>query len=284
MARNDGVITLQQALAAGLTRHQVKGRLRTGRWTRLYPGVYVATDRAVDAAVTLRAAVHAAGDSAVAHGLSAAWWHGLLTHPPRLHYVTIPHSRRITKAEGRRIRHRDIHKHDVTTVRGLPVTGLPLTILEAAVDHPRGSVFLDRALQTHTTLDALRRVHERNRGRAGARAAEVLLQAAGEGGASAAERLLHRLLRRADIGGWQPHVRSIGYEIDVAFIRERVAIEVDGWAWHRDAARFRSDVDRQNALMNAGWLVLRFTWHHLANEPDRVLREIRSALARQGRL
>lgn len=35
----------------------------------------------------------------------------------------------------------------ISTVRGLRVTGLPLTVVEAAVELDDGSVFLDRALQ-----------------------------------------------------------------------------------------------------------------------------------------
>lgn len=161
------------------------------------------------------------------------------------------------------------------------MTCVPLTILEAAVVHPKGSEFLDRALQKHTSLGILWDVHERNRGRTGATAAEKLLRAAGEGGASEAERLLIRLLRKAGIRGWRTHVKCLGYEIDVAFVNERVAIEVDGWAWHRDADRFNRDLARQNALVNSGWHILRFSWHQLASEPERVLRDIRAALSQR---
>ncbi|MGI8814055.1 MAG: endonuclease domain-containing protein [Pseudonocardia sp.] len=51
------------------------------------------------------------------------------------------------------------------------------------------------------------------------------------------------------------------YRVDFAFPVARLVVEVDGWAWHSDAARFRSDRARQNALVLAGWAVLRF---HLA--------------------
>jgi len=35
-----------------------------------------------------------------------------------------------------------------------------------------------------------------------------------------------------------------------------------------------------NALTAAGWTVLRFTWHDLHQAPDRVVREVRTALRR----
>ena len=59
----------------------------------------------------------------------------------------------------------------------------------------------------------------------------------------------------------------------------RIAIEVDGWAWHVDVERFQADRRRQNALVNAGWTVLRFTWHDLTADPERVIAQIRAALA-----
>ncbi|MFF0816960.1 endonuclease domain-containing protein [Rhodococcus sp. NPDC003318] len=136
-------------------------------------------------------------------------------------------------------------------MRGLRVTELPLTVLESAVELRDGAALTDRALQRHTTLPVLVAVHERNRGRTGARAAAQLLHSAGAGGHSEAERMLLQLLRSWGLTGWRPHVTSCGYEIDVAFTDARIAIEVDGWAWHRDVDRFNRDAKRQNVLVNA---------------------------------
>jgi very-short-patch-repair endonuclease len=40
------------------------------------------------------------------------------------------------------------------------------------------------------------------------------------------------------------------------------------------------DAVRQNALVNDGWTVLRFTYHRLIREPDAVIAEVRRALRR----
>lgn len=280
MSNQDGVITRAQAVAAGMSSSGVNRRLASGEWQRLECGVYLRADRAQTPRVRLRSAVYGAGPRTVAHGPSAAWWHGLLDRAPHRHSVSIPRSLAVRNRPGVCLRRRDLHSADVTTYRHLPVTAVPLTVLEAAVDLPNGSVFLDRALQRSTTLPVLEAAHRRNLGRHGSAAATRLLSVAAEGGASEAERMLHRLLRREGVTGWKVHVVSCGYEIDVAFIRQRVAIEVDGWAWHRDAARFNSDVDRQNVLVNAGWHMLRFTWHQLTNDPAGVVAQVRRALHR----
>lgn len=125
------------------------------------------------------------------------------------------------------------------------------------------------------------RAHCRNLGRRGSAAAAALLVAAADRAASQAERLLVRLLRDARITGWVLGHGWEGYVIDVAFPRLRVAIEVDGWAWHTAPERFVRDRQRQNALVNGGWHVLRFSWHDLTQQPAAVLAAVRAGLASQ---
>jgi very-short-patch-repair endonuclease len=165
-------------------------------------------------------------------------------------------------------------------IRGLWVTSVPLTVLEAAVAlGERGSELMDRALQGRVRFDVLHRVHCRNLGRRGATAAGRLLVAAADRAASAAERKLTTLLRAARITGWRQHYLIGAYEVDLAFPDQRVAVEVDGWAWHHDAHTFRNDRRRQNGLVLAGWMVLRFTWYDLTRRGGHVVAEICAALA-----
>ncbi|MBB3037015.1 hypothetical protein [Hoyosella altamirensis] len=146
--------------------------------------------------------------------------------------MTTPRSTSPVRRRGVQVRHRDLHTADLTMHRHLPLTALPLTVIEAAVLLDDAAV-VDRALQQRiVTLGELDSAHERNKGRRGSKTAAKLLKTARSGGASEGERLLHRLLREAGITGWKPHVRACGFEIDVAFDTQRVAIEVDGWAWH----------------------------------------------------
>ncbi|UTM37483.1 DUF559 domain-containing protein [Rhodococcus pyridinivorans] len=280
MARQDGVVTRDQAVRCGLSIAIIDHYVRSGEWVSLVPGVYLRADRERTPSVHLRAAVYGAGRAATAWGPSAAWWHGILDRPPARYFVTVPHGRAIVRNGNVHLRRRDLPADDIVTVRRLRVTGVPLTVLEAAVELKEGSVLMDRALQRHTSLALLERSHRRNPGRRGSRAAEKLLCTARDGGHSQAERIFHRLLRQAGFTGWRAHVMSCGYEIDVAFEAERVAIEIDGWVWHRDADRHCHDIERQNVLINAGWHVLRFTWHMLTQDPDGVVRRIRAALGR----
>lgn len=139
---------------------------------------------------------------------------------------------------------------------------------------------MDSALQRNVELPALWKAHLNNKGRHGSPAARRLLRAAEDGTRSAAERLLARLLRQAGIAGWKANHWVAGYKVDYAFPDAKLILEVDGWAFHSDADVFNHDRVRQNALILAGFQVLRFTWLDLTEYPDRVIAQIAHALAR----
>ncbi len=118
-----------------------------------------------------------------------------------------------------------------------------------------------------------------NTGRYGSPAAAGCPGAAADGARSQAERLLVELLRNAGITGWRTNYPVGGYKVDVAFPGPKVAIEVDGWAFHTDTEVFQQDRKRQNTISLLGWQLLRFTWLDLTEYPDRVLALIRTAIS-----
>ena len=93
----------------------------------------------------------------------------------------------------------------------------------------------------------------------------------------------HLLARTS--GNWVPNyaVRDergqIVAEIDFADPELKIAIEVDGRAFHSDRRSFERDRKRQNMLVTRGWIVLRFTWERLVNDPEGVLAEVAAVLA-----
>jgi very-short-patch-repair endonuclease len=279
LAQQDGLITDEQARACGLTGRTVRRRVHDGGWVRPAPGVLLAgghpwTDRA-----RLRAAGMWVGRRGVLCGSAAAWWHGMLPAAPEVVDLTVGRRCGLRPREGLRLRHRDLDLRDVVEVGGLGLTARPLTVLETAAVLPHGSAFLDRALQRHVDFTAVYRAYCRNLGtHGGARVAELLMGAADRAD-SAAERVIVKLLRAAGITGWLLGVPFGRWTIDLAFPDAKVAVEVDGWAWHVDVDRFRADRRKGNALARAGWTVLRFTWHDLVNRPAYVVAEIRAALA-----
>ena len=275
LAQHDGVITRAQAAFCGLSGDTVDRSVRAGAWRTIHRGVYFVVDRPFTADARIRCAVWGAGPNAVLSGEAAAFWHGVIAEVPSIIEVTIPRKGR-SRAEGCRLRRRDIHSKDIVERRGLQVTSLELTVLEAAIGKAH---IMDRALQRHTDLGRLRQAHARNPGRTGAPEAKRLLKVAANGARSEGERLLIGEFRARKISGWVVNYRWGEYELDIAFLVEMVAIEIDGWAFHSDHDAFQRDRTRQNG-MSQSWTILRYTWADLTEDMDRVIVEILATLDR----
>ena len=67
-------------------------------------------------------------------------------------------------------------------------------------------------------------------------------------------------------------------EVDLAYPDLRIAIELDGRV-HLQEDVWERDQPRQNDLVLLGWTVLRFSWARFVKDPDRVIAEIRAAVA-----
>jgi very-short-patch-repair endonuclease len=285
LARQDGVIERQQAITQGVSQSQIRTRLQRGDWVRLHPGVFHSVEHELTTSAQIRAAVLWAGPRSYLSGAAAAWWWKLTDVAPATIRVITPRSSHLRSRPGVTVTRRALPFQDRTHCSALPVTGRALTALYGAVDLGRaGPAMLDRALQRSVTFAAVRQAHYRNLGCHGSRAAGQLLQIAADGSAAVSERLLIAALKAAGIRGWRVnHPLDLGTSTvvpDLTFVAERVLIEVDGWAWHSSPDRFLRDRQRQNALVEAGWTVLRFTWFDLTDRLGEVLDQIRRMLRR----
>ncbi len=271
--RQAGVITTAQAVTAGVSARTVRRRRRSGEWEVLHPGVHLVRGHRLTAEARIRAAwLWAGGERATVTGPAAAHWHRMLDRAPRDVEITVPRATHLRSRPGIALRRRDLTDRDRVEQDRLWVADKPLAALATTLT--AGSVFLDRALQRHVTLAALRRTHHRHLGEHGSPELGRLPAAAADGGESAAERLLVRLLREAGVTGWVLGHPFGPYRIDVAFPAQRVAVEVDGWAFHSDVARFQADRRKGNAITRDRWDLLRYTWHDLDGRPAECVREI----------
>lgn len=286
VARQAGVVSLAQAAAYGYSADRVRRRIREGRWRRLYPGVVLVgghrlTDEARVRAAWLWAARGGLGESAATvSGPAAAYWHGMLDRAPPAVDVATPSRPRGRSRPGVQTCMRVLPVDDIAVVRGLSVTNRGLAALETAVVRADGSAFLDRALQRHVPFVDVYAAYCRALGRHGSGDMGRLLIAAADRADSVAERIVVRLLRSAGVTGWVLGHPLGPYRIDLAFPAAKLAVEIDGWAWHVDKDRFVGDRRKQNTLVRAGWTVLRFTWHDLTGSPRSVVAQIVAALER----
>ena len=252
--------------------------LRDGHLVTLLPGVHVPASRADDLEVRLRA-LQAWRPDAVTTGAAAA----RMTFWPELpvHTVTAALPRLDCQPRGYRIERRRVPDDLVLEVGGLRVTTPALTALDLCTS--LGGEAIDAVLRSRwATLADLQRALEATAGRRGHAQRRRLLLDSRDEPWSEAEREAHRLLRAAGIEGWQTKVRVVVgpacYHLDIAFPQVRLALEIDGRAFHSDPASFERDRARQNDLVLAGWTVLRFTWRMLVEHPDAFVAAVLQAL------
>ncbi len=282
IAQQDGVLSRAQARQLGIPARTISDRVASGRWRSLYPGVYLVDGHRLTDAGRVIAGWLWAGPRSTIAGPTAAYWHGMLDRRLPRTDVVVPSTTKRKRPPGISVRRRDLDPADRVLVRGVASTSKGLAVLETAPVIHRGARFLDRALQKHIGFDELYDAYTRSMGARGMSAAGDLLVACADRADSAAERLQMRLLREAGLSGFVRAHPFGPFLIDVAFPDARLAIEVDGWAWHKDAEAFLNDRRKGNALVGAGWTLLRFTWADLTEFSDDVVRQIRAALLRAG--
>lgn len=281
------MVSIDEALAAGFTYRTIRTRVDRGSWARS------------GRAIILRD-LHHAGD------LATAWILHLHTGPAsslsgplalRLqgwdvpgddHLVLNPTDRRASIDLDVRVLRRDPGM--VVTRHGEPpmvprLDALIDTLIFRSAKEARE--LLDRALQRRwiqaADLNAAlaRRSGAGNRGQ---RRLSELRERAMSGSRSEAEQRMGALLRRSP-GRWIANyaVRDesgrILAEIDFADPHLRIAIEVDGRAFHSDRRSFERDRERQNMLTLRGWVILRFTWERIVYDPAGVIAEIEAVRA-----
>ena len=285
--RRQGIVARSEALAAGFSYDAISRRIASGQWARSGRALIIRD-------------IHRPGDRAT------AWILHLHTGPDSL--VSGPLALRLQGWNVRGDDHTVVNPSDVRAQIDLRVrivrrgssgavqrAGLPplVPIMDALVDTLIGRSLqgsrelLDHALQQRwidpTDLDLL--IERRSGpGRRGQRRLVELRDRAASGSRSEAEHRMCHLLARSS-GSWIPnytvrdeHGRILA-EIDFADPELKIAIEVDGRAFHSDRRSFERDRERQNMLVTRGWIVLRFTWERLVNDPEGVLAEVAAVLA-----
>lgn len=242
------------------------------------PGVYAPVDRVGDPDVRIRAALRKHPD-AVLLGAAAArvsFWPKVA-----LGAVEVALPRPAAAAAGFTFTRRQVPPELVVTRGPLRYATPALTAIDLAPFDCADAI--DRALRKRVATlmgmyDALRLTPNRD----GNSERRRLLVDSRDEPWSAAERTGHRLLRAARITGWSANLPVVLggaiYFIDIAFGARKLAIEIDGRQHETDEDLFQSDRWRQNALVMAGWQVLRFTFEMLRDHPDVVIATIRRAL------
>ena len=287
-----GFVTRRQANAGGVTNAMLRSRVSSGNLQQSGVRTYTSALVPRTAIGGLQSLILDIGDPAWACGPTAAALHGFDGYrlmPP--FHVVLPADRNV-----RRLGHvvhtsADLAQIDVAMVQGIPTTSPSRTLIDLArfETAERLTAALDSALRDGGTAEHFlhRRIAElRSSGRYGIpRLLEVIDGAElSRGGHSWLERRFLELVGAAGLP--RPTSQAVlsrrkdrTIRVDCHFSGTRIVVELLGYRWHRTKQQLQSDAERINRLQLEGFIVIQFTYDHIAMHPETMLSTLREALA-----
>ena len=282
------VMTREQAVAVGLTRHALRHRLRLeGPWQSLLPGVYLAATGSPTRIQQEMAAMLYAGPGSVITGLAAVRQHHIRGPVTELVDVLIPASRRRQDADFVRL-HRTTRLPTRVWQLGplryaLPARAVADTVRDLTSLRDVRAMVADAVQRGHCRVPDLSEELSNGPSVGSGLFREALTDVA-DGIHSAAEGDLKDLLAKSGLP--MPLFNASIYDNDDTFIarpdawwpEKGIAVEVDSHEWHLSPHDHTRTLERQRRLAKRGILVLPFTPRDIRTQPADVINTIRHAL------
>lgn len=284
--RQGGAISRGQLRALGIGDARIDRLLAAGWLVAVHRAVFRLG--ALDDGGVLFAALLATGPGAALSHRSAGHEHALLRgRRPAVVDVTVATTRRARA--GLRPHRARLDPRDVTTRGGLRVTTVARTLLDLAAElsEPALQAAVDEArVQRRLWIAAIEVAIARSPGHHGIGALRRAVARHDPGRGPAIGELERRAIGFLRDHRLPPHERNLAIEVagerftvDVVWPAQRVALELDGRAFHDSDPAFAADRRRSRRLAAAGWQVIRVTWEDLERRPRELAADIASLLA-----
>jgi hypothetical protein len=282
-----GAISRKQALRAGLTSDKITFRVRSGRWQRIYAGVYLTFTGKPGRPALVWAAVLYAGRGAVLSHETAAELHGLTDRKADVVHVSVPHDRRVAPVAGARF-HRSARGQGIMFPARTTVEDTVLDLVDKAERFDDACGWVTRAFARGLTDASRLRKAIASRGRLQWKADLVeLVDAAAAGDESVLEFRYTRDVERAHgLPASRRQVQAVGpgarrIRRDRVYTEFRVIVELDGRMAHPPESKWR-DAERDNAATADGGHPLRYGWVHVRHRSCVTAVEVGRALSQHG--
>jgi hypothetical protein len=256
----EGVISVPQAVSAGMSAKTVRHQVRAGRWQVMRRGVYATfTGKATRGAELWAVLLRAGPEAVLSHQTAAELW-GLLTGPALVIHVTVPHDsnpERRGEVPGvviHRSRSLALARHPVLTPPRTRLEETVLDLIDCARDFDEAYDWICRAIGRRRTTAARIQVALEARPRINWRHdIELALGYARNGALSVLEfRYVRGVERRHGLpaAARQARVRHAtgNRYLDNLYAEYRACVEIDGTAAHPEDEQWRDKSrDRWNA-------------------------------------
>jgi hypothetical protein len=290
LERQEGVLTREQALGAGFSRHVINGRVASGQWQRLHTGVFTTFSGPVPRAARLWGAVLRAGDDAVlSHHTAAEVWNLTDQSSSSIH-VSVPRQAGSLDIPGLVLHYSSRLPGARHPARLPPQTTLEETVLDLA-DLSRTAEdavgWAIKACQRRlTTPDRITAALEtRNRARWRCDLTDAITEVRAGVHSPLELRYLRDVERRHGLprGDRQAVTMRRGTRqyADVRYTEYSVVVELDGVSAHPADAR-KHDSRRDNANTLDGFQTLRYGWVPVAYHACAVALEVADLLRKRG--
>lgn len=268
-------VSRAQLAQLGLSDHAIAHRVAAGRLVIVEEGVFALPPVLEhDPWGRWMAATLTAPGTRLSHESAAAAW-GFLRRRGRLETVTRPGSGGPRRHGGVFVFRSSTLEGDHTTLRGIPITTVPRTLLDLA---PRlRERALARAVREAVrlklaTIETVADCLGRHRGRRGSRRlAVVIARYTGlplARARSGAEVRALEVLRGAGYPLPELNACIAGEEADLSWPADQLLIEIDGSPFHLDVGE---DARKQACWEGAGWCVRRLSSDDVYERPERLL-------------
>ena len=274
-----GVVTRRELLGAGVSRDEIRHRLRSGALLREHPGVYRVGHRAPSVEARYLAAVRACGDGALFSGSAAAYLLGLLWGPAPQPEVTAPTWRRVpgllTHCSPRTC------ALDRLIWREVPVTSVPRTLVDIAARLDLDALARachEAGVRFETTPRDVDAVLARLLNARGSRKLRAVLRGEVRVTLSSLEKLFLERLREARLPLPQTKRPASGRRVDCRWPDLRLTVELDSYRYHNSRYAWEQDRRREREARARGDEFRRYTHRDVFENPQPMLRELRLLL------
>lgn len=270
-----GQVANREQLLTRVSRAELDDEIRRGNLLRLFPRAYVRPWLGDVPDLRQLAAVRSVGgDAALSHLSALARW-GLIEAADPLH-VTAYLTRHPRGVAGQLVVHRTKRPMRTSYANGIPVVELETSLVNSwplltGADQRAPLILAARRRlispsRLGAVVDKSWWIEQRPQ-------LVALCRAVIAGCESELELWGYQHVFSApglDDGVWQREVRAAGrrYRLDYAFEAERLAVELDGRAYHSSRQHWERDIARDLELAKVGWQTIRLSHARLTGDPE----------------